>query len=45
MEQDNKKNCNDAINELAESNEKIRLLNNALRRYQGLFIGDADDGE
>ncbi|RKP05470.1 kinase-like domain-containing protein, partial [Thamnocephalis sphaerospora] len=45
MDQSDKKNRTDAINELAESNEKIRLLNAALRRYQGLFIGDRDDDE
>jgi classical protein kinase C len=43
MDQSN--NQNDTISELNESNEKIRILNAALRRYQGLYIDGLDDGK
>ncbi|KAI9594154.1 kinase-like domain-containing protein [Syncephalis fuscata] len=45
MDQGDKKNRNDAVNELMESTEKIRILNAALRRYQGLYITDMEDDE
>lgn len=34
------------VNEkLAESNAKVALLNKALQRYQGLYVGDPDEIE